>query len=103
MATKTESGAKVKARAGIMPRKRAFDSYPEIIWIPSRSLNSPEGGPIRRTNWRRRFWLPTMEASVDAPLRYHDLRHRHAAILIAQGEHVKVIADRLGHANRWSR
>jgi len=32
-------------------------------------------------------------------LRFHDLRHSHAAVLIAQGEHVKVIADRLGHAN----
>jgi integrase len=60
---------------------------------------SPEGGPLRRTNWRRRFWLPAVEASVGAPLRYHDLRHSHAAILIAQGEHVRVIADRLGHAN----
>lgn len=32
-------------------------------------------------------------------MRFHDLRHSHAAQLIAQGEHIKVIADRLGHAN----
>ncbi len=64
-----------------------------------RIFPSPKGGQICRTNWRRRIWLPAVAASVGVPLRYHDLRHSHAAILIAQGEHERVIADRLGHAN----
>jgi integrase len=34
-----------------------------------------------------------------APLTYHHLRHSHAALLVAQGEHPQVIADRLGHAS----
>ena len=52
-----------------------------------------------RNNWRRRVWLPAVEASVGPPLRFHDLRHAHAALLIKQGEHPKVIQDRLGHAS----
>ena len=32
-------------------------------------------------------------------LRFHDLRHSHAALLIAAGEHVRVIQSRLGHAS----
>ena len=32
-------------------------------------------------------------------MRFHDLRHTHAAMLIAQGEHPKVIQSRLGHAS----
>lgn len=40
-----------------------------------------------------------MRASVGEPLRFHDLRHTHAALLIAQGVHVKVLRDRLGHAS----
>jgi integrase len=32
-------------------------------------------------------------------LRFHDLRHTHAALLIAAGEHPKVIQARLGHAS----
>ena len=32
-------------------------------------------------------------------LRFHDLRHSHVALLIASGEHVKVIQSRLGHAS----
>ena len=32
-------------------------------------------------------------------MRFHDLRHTHAAQLIAAGEHPKVIQERLGHAS----
>lgn len=62
-------------------------------------FSAPSGGPIRRTNFRRRFWLPAVRASVGAPCTFHDLRHTHAALLIAQGEHPKVIQERLGHAS----
>ena len=57
------------------------------------------GGPIRRTNFRRRIWKPAVKALVGEPCTFHDLRHSHAAILIAQGEHPKVIQERLGHAS----
>jgi integrase len=62
-------------------------------------FSAPEGGPLRRTNFRRRTWLPAVRASVGQPLRFHDLRHSHAAMLIAQGEHPKVIQLRLGHSS----
>lgn len=57
------------------------------------------GGPIRRTNFRRRIWKPAVASSVGEPCTFHDLRHTHAALLIAQGEHPKVIQARLGHAS----
>jgi integrase len=62
-------------------------------------FSAPSGGPIRRTNFRRRVWLPAVRASVGEPCTFHDLRHTHAALLIAQGEHPKVIQERLGHAS----
>lgn len=62
-------------------------------------FSAPTGGPIRRSNFRRRIWLPAVETSVGQPCTFHDLRHSHAAILIAQGEHPKVIQERLGHAS----
>ena len=58
-----------------------------------------EGTPLRRTNFRRRVWEPALEAAGLGPLRFHDLRHSHAAFLIAQGEHPKTIQSRLGHAS----
>jgi len=37
---------------------------------------------------------------TDVPrVRFHDLRHTHASLLIASGEDVKVVSERLGHAH----
>ena len=60
-------------------------------------FTAPEGGPIRRNTFRSRFWLPAVADSVGQPMRFHDLRHSHVALLIAQGAHPAVIASRLGH------
>ncbi len=37
-------------------------------------------------------------AGLPAGLRFHDLRHSHASMLLAAGVGVRVVADRLGHA-----
>jgi integrase len=57
------------------------------------------GGPLRRSSFRRREWLPAVEASIGLPCRFHDLRHSHAALLIADKAHPKVIQARLGHSS----
>ena len=31
-------------------------------------------------------------------MRFHDLRHAHATLLLQQGIHPKVVSERLGHA-----
>jgi integrase len=62
-------------------------------------FTSPNGEPLRRTNFRRRTFLPAVRASVGEPMRFHDLRHTHVALLIAQGEHPKIIQTRLGHSS----
>lgn len=62
-------------------------------------FTSPTGSPLRRSNFRRRFWLPAVGKSVGFPCTFHDLRHTHAALLIAQGEHPKIIQERLGHGS----
>jgi len=61
---------------------------------------APEGGPIRYTNWVRRFWKPALTAAgLPDHLGTHTLRRSQVALLIAEGEHPKVIADRLGHTS----
>lgn len=59
-----------------------------------------EGGLLRRNNFRRRRWKPAvLAAGLDMRLRFHDLRHTCASILIAQGAHPKEIQSRLGHSS----
>lgn len=62
-------------------------------------FTAQQDGPMRRTNFRTRIWQPSVRESVGEPCTFHDLRHTHAALLIAQGEHPKVIQSRLGHAS----
>ena len=62
-------------------------------------FTAPRGGPLRRSGFRFRVWVPaTVRADLEG-LRFHDLRHTHAAWLVGAGEHPKVIQARLGHAS----
>ncbi len=61
-------------------------------------FTSPDGKALRRHNFRRRVWLPTVKAASLDGLRFHDLCHSHAAMLIAAGEHPRLISARLGHS-----
>jgi integrase len=62
-------------------------------------FSSAEGGPLRRSNFYRRHYKPAVaRAGLDAGLRFHDLRHTCAALLIAQGAHPKEIQEHLGHS-----
>jgi integrase len=60
----------------------------------------PHGTWLRRSVFRRSWFKPALEAAgLDEDLRFHDLRHTAAGLLIAQGAHPKEIQSRLGHAS----
>ncbi|MCP4086277.1 MAG: tyrosine-type recombinase/integrase, partial [Actinomycetia bacterium] len=44
------------------------------------------------------FTRSTIEAGLPR-IRFHDLRHTHASLLVAAGVPIKVVAERLGHAH----
>lgn len=59
-----------------------------------------DGGLMRRSNFNRRYWKPAVSAAgLPGALRFHDLRHTCASILISQGAHPKEIQARLGHSS----
>jgi integrase len=57
-----------------------------------------DGGYLRRPNLMRRSFLPAMKKAEVPEIRFHDLRHSAATLLLAAGENVKVVSERLGHA-----
>jgi integrase len=59
----------------------------------------PQGGALRVTLFRRRFWLPAVKAAGLDGLRIHDLRHTAVALWIAAGANPKEVAARAGHAS----
>lgn len=62
-------------------------------------FTGPNGAPLAYNNFRARVWLPATKTVGVEGATFHDLRHSHAAALIAAGEHPKVIQARLGHGS----
>jgi integrase len=56
------------------------------------------GGTLRRSNFLRRCWKPLLDRAGLKGVRFHDLRHTAASMLLAQGVHPKVVQERLGHS-----
>ncbi len=61
-------------------------------------LCTPSGTPINPVNVRRSLNALIKKAAV-SKIRFHDLRHTHATLLLAKGVNVKGISGWLGHSN----
>lgn len=53
-------------------------------------FSDSKGGPIRRQNFTRRHWWPMREEARLGQMRFHDLRHGAATLLVSMGVHPKV-------------
>ena len=60
---------------------------------------APEGGPIHKSNLRTRSFYPLLEIADVPKIRFHDLRHTSATLLLAEGINPKIIQERLGHSD----
>jgi integrase len=58
-----------------------------------------DGGYLRKSNLARRSFKPLIRRAGVRPIRFHDLRHTHATLLLGANENPKVVSERLGHAN----
>ena len=57
-----------------------------------------EGNYLRRQNVLRRSLQPIVERAGLGHVRFHDLRHSSATLLLSAGVHPKVVQERLGHS-----
>jgi integrase len=44
-------------------------------------------------------WYRKIKRSGLPHVRFHDLRHAHATLLLVKGVHPKIVSERLGHAS----
>ncbi len=57
------------------------------------------GTPMNHGNLLRRSFYPLMKSARVPKIRFHDLRHTAATLLLVAGEHPKVVQEMLGHAS----
>ena len=57
------------------------------------------GNPMNSSNMVNRHFKPALKESNLPQIRFHDLRHTYASLLIEQGENLKYIQNQLGHSS----
>jgi integrase len=57
------------------------------------------GEPINYSNMVNRHFLPALKGAGLPKIRFHELRHTYASLLIHQKENIKHIQNQLGHSN----
>ena len=56
------------------------------------------GNPLDPTSVVRNYFYPALKSAELPRIRFHDLRHTYASLLIDQGENIKYIQSQLGHS-----
>jgi len=57
------------------------------------------GGPLSVHNLHNRSWKPLLKKAGLPDMRFHDLRHTAATLLLTKGVHPKVVQEMLGHSS----
>ncbi len=105
---KTESSRRaIKLQPGLLADLRAYHQLQE----QQRLVLSEEykdfglifcqfnGRPLNPNNLLNRDFCRTLELAGLRRMRFHDLRHTFASLMIAQGEHPKTIQEAMGHSS----
>lgn len=56
------------------------------------------GRPVEASNLVNRHFLPALRRAGLPRIRFHDLRHTAATLLVARGVHPKIVSETLGHS-----
>jgi integrase len=91
--------------------KRKIDMVPQLVsqlkeWklaCPKSELDlvfpNAKGNPIDANNLLNRVYNPALKKANLHRMRFHDLRHTYASLLISQGENPKYVQNQMGHSS----
>jgi integrase len=83
-----------RQRARQQSRRESAPCWESLDLVLDRGDGAPLNPDTLSSGWYsfcRRSGLP--------PVRFHDLRHAHATLMLLQGVHPKIVSERLGHAS----
>ncbi|HKS70739.1 MAG TPA: site-specific integrase, partial [Ktedonobacterales bacterium] len=61
-------------------------------------FTNAQGGPLRANHILQRQFTPLLKQAGLPLIRFHDLRHTAATLMLRQGIHPKIVAEMLGHS-----
>lgn len=67
-------------------------------FIGSHVFCNQSGGLLRRSHFHAQHYKPLLTKAGLPSIRFHDLRHTSATLLLLGGAHPKVVQERLGHS-----
>jgi len=77
-------------------QKQALKSGTQLCpWV----FTCRKGQPVGMNNVKARHFKRVLRKAGLRDLRFHDLRHSYASLLLAQGEPITYVANQLGHKN----
>jgi integrase len=66
--------------------------------VGNRVFCDTDGGWLRKSNTMRRSFSPLVKRAGVPPIRFHDLRHTTATLLLLANVNPKIVSERLGHS-----
>lgn len=99
VATKTSAGrrqVRLSGEAQRVLREQLLARVPNELGLV---FPTPGGAVWRKDNFMARIFRPAVRRAQLAPLRFHDLRHTYAALMVAAGAHPKLLQAQLGHTS----
>jgi integrase len=76
-------------------RRKQEEVLAEVIdgWV----FTTPQGAQLDPSNMRKHVFYRALDLPELRRVRFHDLRHTFASLLIQQGESLPYVKDQLGH------
>ena len=81
-------------------RQEAERGAPNASWASQELVfRTRRGTPIRRDTLHAKYWKPLLGRAGLPDVRFHDLRHTCATLLLTKGVHPKIVSELLGHSS----
>jgi integrase len=95
---KKKAAALTKELAKPEAERRTADEVMASV-MESPLFTRPDGRPIEPNDLRRQVLYKALAAAGIRRIRFHDIRHTFASLLLQQGESLTYVKDQLGHSS----
>src|SRR5215212_7447737 len=95
LTARTVSALKAHRKRQLQERIKLTGLYEDRGLIFATSV----GTPVNPENLVKRSFKPLLKGTGLPEIRFHDLRHTYATLLLGRGVHPKLVQELLGHAN----